>query len=695
MNTIDTNPGTWYCFFCTAPAAVTAEIDGEYVTLAVLDSEGKEAFCAPAESISIETDGKFRVLPTKASAGTSGGGDFHSNLNVGHGASAAVAAVCTLTLGDPTAEGDLTDNAEHVLHLDAQPALQSRGVLTVADATEGGTLSIGGEVVEIFTEKKETPASISLALQVDVSELHGDYEFGLQYNGELWCSFTIYITSTTGEAFAEELGNAERWKLPDGTVLGFAPVEATWDSATEKIILVSTAKQGADGDNVAVEDRPTCPFVVPQDESNFSGGQDARTMEEALAYVEGVVNSCDGLEADVDAESNAVLVTASEAGAAGDLLTIGFEGDMLEVTEQMDGGQDARTYAEVIAEINGDDGVSDPTYPFGAKAEATETEGTITLTAAEAGADANAITYTATGCFGGGTVKQGSTTRGKNAVEQTDYEIILNGNQPRPLVGGENATAMKNGGVYTVAAAGAALNFSAVTIGVNATARIWLDYDNPTDVEWPHGWVWLTDDGTPPEFALFKRFKLEIENDAVATTAKVADSYPYALEYTHTELTSTNYADDELELFLVPGETENPVYTNNAWAMFNSSGRLGYYTANWVKGKNMLGEDLPVNVESAPPPPYPQFRWSVCTFRTSAPVDFAGLAASCFGGKAIHIALQAWNDGGWVTCGEAAVDVEKTDALHVVNHVTTDKWRLLISGEGETFVGKVKLFVNR
>ncbi|MDO4221626.1 MAG: hypothetical protein Q4C88_05870 [Akkermansia sp.] len=464
-----------------------------------------------------------------APAGNGGGGYIESDLNVGHGASAAVAAVCTLTLGDPTDEGDLTDNAEHALHLDAQPALQSHGVLTVADATEDGTLSIGGEVVENFVEKKETPASISLALQVDVSELHGEYGFGLQYNGELWCTFATYITDTTGEAFAEELGNAERWKLPDGTALGFAPVEATWDSTTEKISMVSTAKQGVDGDNVAVEDGPTCPFVVPQDDPSFSGGQDARTMEEALAYVEGVVNNYDGLEAEVDAENNAVLVTASEPGAAGDLLTLGFEGDMLEVTEQMDGGQDARTYAEVIAAINGDDGEGEPTYPFGAKAEATETEGVITLTANDAGADANSITYTATGCFGSGTVKQGSTTRGKNAVEQTAFKIYLNGEEldvepAHAPIALTPTTAMKNGGVYTVEAAGTALDFSAVTLASDyASAEIWVTCTATTTVTWPELWSWV--DGVVPPCAAGSRYFVRVWSDGHAVVAELKYSY--------------------------------------------------------------------------------------------------------------------------------------------------------------------------
>lgn len=60
--------GTWYTITCTAPATVTQQIDGETATLATLDESGTAAFRATASSITIETDGKYHLLPTKAAA---------------------------------------------------------------------------------------------------------------------------------------------------------------------------------------------------------------------------------------------------------------------------------------------------------------------------------------------------------------------------------------------------------------------------------------------------------------------------------------------------------------------------------------------------------------------------------------------------------------------------------------------------
>lgn len=73
---IKTVAGNWYSLTCTAAATVTAEIDGEPVTLATLTTGGTTVFCSPAATVTIATAGKYRVLPTKAPAlnGNGGGG---------------------------------------------------------------------------------------------------------------------------------------------------------------------------------------------------------------------------------------------------------------------------------------------------------------------------------------------------------------------------------------------------------------------------------------------------------------------------------------------------------------------------------------------------------------------------------------------------------------------------------------------
>lgn len=71
--------GTWYTITCTAAVTVTQEIDGEIATLATLGKSGTTTFRASASTITIQTEGKYHILPSKAPAAlvgdnSSGGG---------------------------------------------------------------------------------------------------------------------------------------------------------------------------------------------------------------------------------------------------------------------------------------------------------------------------------------------------------------------------------------------------------------------------------------------------------------------------------------------------------------------------------------------------------------------------------------------------------------------------------------------
>lgn len=497
--------------------------DGDGVQVCEVKAGTQGFFVAQTTEATLSDNNARLTLVFKGApvlGGNGSGGYIESDLNVGHGASAAVAAVCTLTLGDPTAEGDLTDNAEHALHLDAQPALQSHGVLTVADATESGTLSIGGEVVENFVEEKETPASISLAL-VSGYATFGQFEFGVKYQGEGLYGFAWLDPpeEATPADLETALNDADNWN-ENGSPMAEAPFEATWDSAEEKMTLTAIAKSGEDGDDLTYVGYAMTPFDDPADPS-FSGGQDARTMEEAVNMVSNAINTAAGesVEAIADYENNAVNVTALEAGAAGDLLAFSVTGDLLEVTRQMQGGQDARTLDEVAAAITaaGSDFADEVVVSHASGAS------TLTLTAATAGKAANAIVYTSTGCFGGGTVKQGSTTRGKDAVTQTDYEIVLNGGAPQPL-DLTSTEPLKNGHVYTLAVT-ADTDLSALTVKQYATCELWLDY-TAGSVTWPEGLWWA--DGSAPTLAAGKSYAIALRNDGVKLRANVqyADTTP-------------------------------------------------------------------------------------------------------------------------------------------------------------------------
>ncbi len=69
-------PGTWYTITCTAPATVTQQIDGETATLATLTESGTTTFRATASTITVETEGKYHILPTKAPAALCSGGNL-------------------------------------------------------------------------------------------------------------------------------------------------------------------------------------------------------------------------------------------------------------------------------------------------------------------------------------------------------------------------------------------------------------------------------------------------------------------------------------------------------------------------------------------------------------------------------------------------------------------------------------------
>ncbi len=69
-------PGTWYTINCSAAVTVTQLIEGETVELAVLDKSGTTTFRPSVSSITIETEGKYHVLPTKAPAAPCSGGNL-------------------------------------------------------------------------------------------------------------------------------------------------------------------------------------------------------------------------------------------------------------------------------------------------------------------------------------------------------------------------------------------------------------------------------------------------------------------------------------------------------------------------------------------------------------------------------------------------------------------------------------------
>ena len=418
-------------------------------------------------------------------------GLMESDLHVGHGAADAVPAVCTLTLGDLGTGGTLTDGAT-TLELDppdesAGGSTKAEGWVPIADATAAGSVTFGEHDPVVFDESV------------------GEYATGM------FCVMpgaTILVSGGI-EVEAPSSGSVDEFNEAFEAA-GAGIVCTAVDAHGEFDVYVRAERAGVDGNSITID-------VAGSDTVTLSGGTPgtrtvfdiAGTLAE-LDYISAVL---------VDADEQGMRITAAHAGV-NDRIAVEGElfGDQRPPTG-MEGGLLSYTKDELISAINAKTALA-------VTAAATETEGTITLTANTPGAAANSITYTATGCFGGGTVKQGSTTRGRNAVEQTDFEIVLNGNQPRPLVGGEHATAMKNGGVYTVAAAGTSLEFLNVTIADYATAEIWVACTATTTVTWPESWSWV--DGVVPPCQAGNRYFVRVWSDGHAVVAELKYSYTNA-----------------------------------------------------------------------------------------------------------------------------------------------------------------------
>ena len=446
-----------------------------------------------ADSVSIDISGTATVtqnppLFKPASASALGGGYIESDLNVGHGAADAVAAQCTLTLGDLAAGGALAASNGQRVELEA-PHKYAEGSAAFRDAAEACMLTIG-EWSKTWEEKKDAKASGTFALMGDtdtISVTNGEDEYSVQVPA----NYDTSVDDWTAAFAAAGCGIVCTAVVAHG----------------ETDVSVEAAEVGETGNSIVIS-------VAGYEPVTLAGGSTARTKQDVVDALNGGADC--PVHASLDADEEAISLTAKVYGVND---AINATGDMFSNWSGMSGGHGDYTVAELATAIAG--GFSDITPTAG------EVEDSIILTSNTPGAAANAITYTATGCFGGGTVKQGSTTRGKNAVAQTAFKIYLNGAEldvePAPLPTALTpATSMKNGGVYTVVAAGAALDFSAISLADNATAEIWVDVGAETSIEWP-GFYWLGTDSpdAPPDMSAVGRYRLELRNEGAATYARL------------------------------------------------------------------------------------------------------------------------------------------------------------------------------
>ena len=445
-----------------------------------------------ADSVSIDISGTATVtqnppLFKPASASVLGGGYIESNLNVGHGAADAVAAQCALT---PGADLDIGGTLEHdgsVVELESQFAELD---IAVSHPEYGGKLAVtdtGGQTLYTFDVPAAPGHFASIALTLAQGWELNNIEFALEKgDGD-----TLELAySWEGEFiladFADFLNSGAEGSLGD-----FAEAQ-TWGPGI-KITLKDPAFAGTAGNAVSYASRTMSPFTNEDGETFSGGGENARDLA-------GLVEAMQDDDAPVEVEANpgndGVLLTSKVGGAAGAYTVVNAAGGDLWL------GVDGTLAIATPRTLEDLAGAIEEDLTLMQLASASVSGGKIVLTAptTPTATEYNDLVYTATGCFGDETVKQGSTTRGKDAVSKTSWQIVLNGEvldvEPAPTPEElEEDTAMKNHGVYLVTADATAQDFTGITLADNGTAEIWLTCtSNDNSVALPgssEGWIWL------------------------------------------------------------------------------------------------------------------------------------------------------------------------------------------------------------
>ena len=460
-----------------------------------------------ADMESIDVSGEATVTqnpPSFTPYSESRGEEWTADLRIGHAAADAVAAVCTLTLGDLATGGTLTDSNGQSVELEA-PHAYATGHVDIADATAAGTIAFGEHEAIRFEAKAAANASCNL---IDEAGTWGQEPIQLRSLADPENPAGEYVVLWEAEG---------SFNTDEDFIAAF---NSEQDFAEAEIVLIEeiayfhiTAKgdyAGAEGNRIVVTNGEE--YYTAQ----LAGGVGARTPQEVVDALN-ASEDCPAV-ATLDADEGGIGFTAKEYGVND---TIVVTGSLFSDEMGMSGGHGDYTVAELVTAISGE--FSDITPAAG------ETEGTITLTATTAGKAANAITYTATGCFGSGTTRQGSTTRGKDAVEQTDYKIYLNGEEfsgggapaapvPEPL---GTTTTLLHGHVYTLAVA-EDTDLSALGVELYGTAELWVDYTaGSVDVS---GWEWQED--APDNWEAGKRYCIVLRNDGdtIATVNYIKDT---------------------------------------------------------------------------------------------------------------------------------------------------------------------------
>lgn len=692
--------GKQYCVTCDSACDIVDTATGNtihthhegeaqsYFTAIGIDSE-------PSDNTAVVTE-VFKSAP----AGNGGGGYIESNLNVGHGASSAVAAQCTLT---PGADLDIGGTLEHdgsVVELENQFAELD---MAVGHPEYGGKLKVtdtDGQTLYIF----DVPAAFGDFASIALTLAEGWEMDGIEFALVKGDGDTLELAySWEGEFllsdFADFLNSGAEGSLGD-----FAEAQ-TWGPGI-KITLKDPAFAGTAGNAVSYASRAMSPFTNEDGETFSGGGENARDI---LGLVEAMQDDDAPVEVEVNSGNNGVLLTSKVGGAAGACNVVNAEGgDLWLGVDDMIVIANPRTLEDLANAITDDAAQMQ-------LASASVSDGKIVLTAptTPTATQYNNMEYTATGCFGSGTVKQGSTTRGKNAVTQTAFKIYLNGEElfgestvvvdvveannanavtsnavfnaiqaaaphaptPEPL---EEDTAMKHGGVYTVEAD---IDARTVTLAEHATAAIIVSSeDGPIpNVQLP-AWKWCTEDGLLPEFDYFRVYHVDVQDDGFHTSARLVSQYATEREWLYTKMSTQTATTGDI----VYVQAETHTFANNI-------GNRWFDRDGTAPGGALTGTD---NISLA------GTEWTIAetrgsytfdrsaTFKLAAPKKFSHMTCwAKVSGYYPYFLLQAWDADAveWVDAADV-VDVRTDGQIdEVIVNVypgapRTDKWRILSHG---------------
>lgn len=239
---------------------------------------------------------------------------------------------------------------------------------------------------------------------------------------------------------------------------------------------------------------------------------------------------------------------------------------------------------------------------------------------------------------------------------------------PEPL---EEDTAMRNGGVYTVAADIDAQN---VTLAEHATAAIIVSSeDGPIPNMQLPAWKWCTDDGLQPKLDYFRVYRMEVMDDGFYTSARLVSQYATASEWMYTAMSSQTATTGDI----VYVQAETHEFSSNLGARWFSRKDEG---TNFREGQTALdGSELPFSLIRDDR----QFL-NVATIKFSSAKKFKAVTLSLtneYGGSnALY--FQAWNADAeqWVDVSDIVTN--NNEKIYTVVPIydsapRSDKWRVV------------------